>query len=258
MSAIFFDIDGTIFDGKEIHQEVIQAIKATQAKGHYCFIASGRPRSFISNEVLKIGFDGYILANGATVLFEEKILSHKYLPQEPIKKLLHYCDEQNIEYILLTENAGYLRKEYTYLRHFYPMAHVDTSNFITDFKNEDILDQLVKIEVHPETEDQYDMFKTILGDDFFIMLPAGSGVAEISRRDVDKGTAIKHVIQYLNLSLSDSYAFGDSANDIGMFEAVAHSIAMANAHDDVQSRAEYICESVYDNGVAKELKRLFL
>ena len=43
MSAIFFDIDGTIFDGKEIHQEVIQAIQATQAKGHYCFIASGRP-----------------------------------------------------------------------------------------------------------------------------------------------------------------------------------------------------------------------
>ena len=90
------------------------------------------------------------------------------------------------------------------------------------------------------------------------MLPAGSGVAEVSRRDVDKGTAIRNVLQYLNLSLSDSYAFGDGANDIGMFEAVGHPIAMANASDDVKRQAEYICESVYDNGVAKELKRLFL
>ena len=43
-----------------------------------------------------------------------------------------------------------------------------------------------------------------------------------------------------------------------MFEAVGHPIAMANASDDVKRQAEYICESVYDNGVAKELKRLFL
>ncbi|MST89991.1 HAD family hydrolase [Sharpea azabuensis] len=258
MSAIFFDIDGTIFDGKEIHQEVIQAIQATQAKGHYCFIASGRPRSFISDVVLKIGFDGYILANGATILFEEKTLSNMYLPQEPVKQLLDYCDDQKIEYILLTKNAGYLRNNCKYLRHFYPMAHVDTSDFITDFNNKDVLDHLVKIELHPETEEQYNMFKKILGEEFFIMLPAGSGVAEVSRRDVDKGTAIRNVLQYLNLSLSDSYAFGDGANDIGMFEAVGHPIAMANASDDVKRQAEYICESVYDNGVAKELKRLFL
>ena len=152
MSAIFFDIDGTIFDGKEIHQEVIQAIQATQAKGHYCFIASGRPRSFISDVVLKIGFDGYILANGATILFEEKTLSNMYLPQEPVKQLLDYCDDQKIEYILLTKNAGYLRNNCKYLRHFYPMAHVDTSDFITDFNNKDVLDHLVKIELHPETE----------------------------------------------------------------------------------------------------------
>lgn len=32
MSAIFFDIDGTIFDGTKIHQEVIDAIKETQKK----------------------------------------------------------------------------------------------------------------------------------------------------------------------------------------------------------------------------------
>ena len=41
------------------------------------------------------------------------------------------------------------------------MAHVDTSDFITDFNNKDVLDHLVKIELHPETEEQYNIFKKI-------------------------------------------------------------------------------------------------
>lgn len=258
MSAIFFDIDGTIFDGTKIHQEVIDAIKETQKRGHYCFIASGRPISFLNQDVLDISFDGYILANGATVVFEDKMITNKNLPIDPVKQLLHYCDSHHIEYILLTENEGYLRKDCSYLRKFYPMAHVDPTHFITDFHNEDVIDHIVKIELHPESEEQYKTFVEILGDEFFIMLPSGSGVAEISRRDVNKGTAIKNVIQYLHLSLNDSYAFGDGANDIGMFEAVAHPIAMKNASEDLKRQAEFICESVYDNGVAKELKRLFL
>ena len=36
-----------------------------------------------------------------------------------------------------------------------------------------------------------------------------------------------------------------------MFEAVAHPIAMKNASEDLKRQAEFICESVYDNGVYK-------
>ena len=43
--AIFFDIDGTIFEPgtSEVSFPVRKAISDVQSLGHFCFVASGRP-----------------------------------------------------------------------------------------------------------------------------------------------------------------------------------------------------------------------
>ncbi len=52
----------------------IRLMKFTRVQklGHKCFIASGRPTGFISKEVKSIGFDGFVLANGAHIVTEGK------------------------------------------------------------------------------------------------------------------------------------------------------------------------------------------
>lgn len=42
----------------------------------------------------------------------------------------------------------------------------------------------------------------------------------------DKGTGLTYVADHLNISTDDCYAFGDSNNDISMFKAAGHGIAM--------------------------------
>ena len=66
---IFFDIDGTLYlpELGGITPAVREAIAKTQQKGHLCFIASGRPYGYIADNVKNIGFDGYVLANGANI-----------------------------------------------------------------------------------------------------------------------------------------------------------------------------------------------
>ena len=65
--AIFFDIDGTLiecFGGiVDMSEKVKNAIYSLQKKGHYVFIATGRPYAFLSQAILDFGFDGFILAN---------------------------------------------------------------------------------------------------------------------------------------------------------------------------------------------------
>ena len=72
MKVLFFDIDGTLFDSSigHITPRTIEAIHLAQSKNNLCFICSGRPYSFIADNVKEIGFDGYILANGANIQYK--------------------------------------------------------------------------------------------------------------------------------------------------------------------------------------------
>jgi len=73
--------------------------------------------------------------------------------------------------------------------------------------------------------------------------------------DGDKAHALKTVADYLERELDDITVFGDSINDIGMFEIAGHSVAVANALDEVKAKADTILPHTNDeDGVAKYLK----
>ena len=85
---------------------------------------------------------------------------------------------------------------------------------------------------------------------------------EIYAKNVSKATGILDVLRLLNIDIKDSYCFGDGPNDVEMFETVGHAIAMGNAIqeeaiDIIKERAESICLTVHEDGVAHKLKELF-
>jgi len=72
--------------------------------------------------------------------------------------------------------------------------------------------------------------------------------------DGDKAHALKTVANYMQRELDDITVFGDSINDIGMFEIAGHSVAVANALDEVKAKADTILSHTNDeDGVAKYL-----
>ncbi|SFV50285.1 hypothetical protein MNB_SV-6-1232 [hydrothermal vent metagenome] len=71
----------------------------------------------------------------------------------------------------------------------------------------------------------------------------------------DKAHALKIVADYMKRELVDITVFGDSINDIGMFEMAGHSVAVANALDEVKAKADTILPYTNDeDGVAKYLR----
>ena len=60
--AVFFDIDGTLWDFKmNIPESTKEALKELRKNGHYAFLCSGRSRSNIkSPKLLALGFDGIV------------------------------------------------------------------------------------------------------------------------------------------------------------------------------------------------------
>jgi hypothetical protein len=79
-------------------------------------------------------------------------------------------------------------------------------------------------------------------------------VAEIGLKGYSKATGIQKVCEILNIPLENTYAFGDSANDLEMLSFVAHGIAMGNGTPEAKERAEYVTAHLKEDGIQKGLK----
>ena len=73
-------------------------------------------------------------------------------------------------------------------------------------------------------------------------------------KNTSKATGIKWLCDYLGADISDTYAFGDSINDLDMLKSVGHGIAMGNGTEIAKSAAEYITTDIHDNGILNGCK----
>ena len=79
-----------------------------------------------------------------------------------------------------------------------------------------------------------------------------------SSKRMDKGLAIKKVVETLHMKMEDTIAFGDSMNDYEMLQVCNYGVAMKNACQELKASADNICESVENDGVYYEMERLGL
>ena len=92
----------------------------------------------------------------------------------------------------------------------------------------------------------------------------GGGCHELVMPGVDKGSGLRLLAKRIGRDLPDgfrrmrTYAFGDSENDLAMFEAADVSVAMGQAVPHVRKAADYVTDSCAEDGVATALEALGL
>ena len=87
----------------------------------------------------------------------------------------------------------------------------------------------------------------------YTAIDRGKGGWEVIPAAYSKGTGIDVIRQKLNVPLEDCFAFGDSRNDMPMFEHVGNSIAMGNAPEDVKAACSYVAPRPEDDGIKKAM-----
>lgn len=73
--------------------------------------------------------------------------------------------------------------------------------------------------------------------------------ADIIPLNSGKGNAVAAVLRHYGFSKDEAIAFGDGHNDIEMLEAVGMGVAMGNAKDEVKAKADFVCQSVENDGI---------
>ena len=71
-----------------------------------------------------------------------------------------------------------------------------------------------------------------------------------------KVAGIKEYLKTIQVDKSETMAFGDGENDIGMLQFVQTGVAMGNAEPIVKEIADYITDSVDEDGIMNALTAL--
>lgn len=257
--AIFLDIDGTLIDSfsgiREIREEVKKEIRKLQSEGNYVFIATGRPYAFLNEEILNFGFDGFILANGATVIFQGKVLYSDFMDKEFVENLVNECEENNMEYILEAPHYSYLKDDFKEFHKYYESAGISKKLFLSTYDLNGI--DVQKIEVLCSTDEERARCISLVNSNeaYGYFNSISKDACEIYLKRNTKAHAILKVLYLLDIKIENSYAFGDGSNDIEMLSTVGCGIAMGNASDEVKKYANKVTDTVHNDGVALGIRK---
>ncbi|MFA7140567.1 MAG: Cof-type HAD-IIB family hydrolase [Proteiniphilum sp.] len=256
VKAIFFDIDGTLvsFKTHQIPASTRKAIETIRNKGIKVFIATGRHFSVINN-VGDMEFDGYITMNGACCLLgRDNVIFKKSIPPSDVNRFIDYMQqEREFPCLFVEENSlsfNYVDKEVEFLMGLLKQDMLPKNEL--DYYRDKELFQLTAFFKDSQEEE---MMKLLPNCSFMRWYPT---FADVIAKGVDKGMGIDQICNHYGFSIEETMAFGDGGNDIEMLQHAGTGIAMGNARDNVKLVADYVTDSVDDNGVVKALQHFGL
>lgn len=251
---IFFDIDGTISSHRDftISKRTREAIKEAQNNGHLAVINTGRTFSELDNEILDIGFDGYICGCGTYILYENTLLLHKTISSDLIRDIISDLHKFNIDACLEGVTAIYYNQEVkAAIFNDFKKTHVENNLNVRTWDDPDI--SFNKFCIHPLQDGDFDSFYNKYNQSFDF-INREDAFHEVVPKGYSKATAIDFMCNHLNIPYENTYALGDSNNDYAMLKYVKHSIAMGNASENILKMASFITKDVDEDGVAYALK----
>lgn len=258
-SIVFFDIDGTLISEETgiIPQSTKDAINKLRKNGHLAFINTGRPVSEITNVLRDLDFDGYICGCGTYVEYKNEVLFYKSLGNILSKDIVKAMKEYKLEGILEGRHA-------IYYDDINSITHEHVLKIVDQHKREGFFDMFNKN--WNDNDIDYDKFVVFLKEDsnFYSFTEKFQSAFDFIKRDEDfyelvpigysKATGIDYICDYLNISEENTYAIGDSTNDLSMLEHVPNSIAMGNSTPILFDKVSFVTEDLENNGIEYALK----
>jgi Cof subfamily protein (haloacid dehalogenase superfamily) len=258
VQAIFFDIDGTLLSSKTKAYSFLTktALEKLHEKGIYLFVATGRHVLEIQQEHLidDLYFDGYITLNGQYCFNEKEVIHQNEISKEDIRSIINQIDIYP-----------------------YPCLFVEKDKMYINMINQKVIDAQKAIhsslppimDIHGALENPIYQVIPYVNDEQAKVYPLSvlkhSKATRWNKYAIDiipesgsKKEGIKRVLDYHNISIENTMAFGDGENDIEMLEYVAVGIAMGNASDKVKKAADYITKNVDDEGIWHALEHYHL
>lgn len=252
----FFDIDDTLYDHfkGEYPPAGIEAIKEMVRRGIKVFLCSARPygsqRDF---GVFDLGIDwsGVIASSGGVGIIGKKVIHADVINKRDVYAIIRKCKELGLTAEVSSPFDRFMispANEYSDRYHF---VFRDETKVVRDYRGENAIGVLL---FAPQ---DYDQEIHSVAPNLTMFRFETHGVELMSTMH-SKGNTITKVLDHLGVSKEEVISFGDNLQDIPMAEASGCFVCMGNGRDEVKAVANYVTESVSDNGLANAIHKLVL
>lgn len=251
IKSIFFDIDGTLvsFKTHSVPRETVEAIRMLRARGIKVFVATGRMLTMLS--VLDgIEFDGYIAYNGGCCIDDKgNVIFQQTVGRSELEALVARLREDKFP-------VSFMRRDGMFVNYLAPVV----------LEVAEMVNVPPPVVMEPEKIIMEDVYQLCIYVDEMKLdtilkntLPSCHGsrwtpqFADVNVKGLSKNVGIDRVLDHFGLDLDSTMAFGDGGNDIPMLRHVAVGIAMGDSDDAVKAAADYVTDSVDNQGIVKAL-----
>lgn len=275
---VFFDIDGTIWDYHgNIPESAVKGIKALKDNGHIPIICTGRAMGHVRDErLLSLGFSGAIAACGAHVEYNKEMLYEQFLSNELTKEIVELSLQYRVPVVLegrhkhWVSSFGFSHDDFVH--RMIDLLGVDAvifDDYSPDMKINKFAGDIILASDYNNFSaslvGKLDLIYHELGTDNGIIQARlqddperVTGVFEAVTKGCSKALGMKIICDHLQVALEDTYAFGDSNNDLEMIEAAGIGIAMGNGSCELKKKADYVTDNLADDGLFNALKHFEL
>ncbi len=245
-SIFFFDIDGTIANQNTILESTIKALTLLKEKGHYVFIATGRPEVLIKGILKQFDFDGYVVLNGGACYYNNELVYEHFIDSNKIEDIINEINKNDDAYALLTKTEYVTNNNnneiiINYTKHF-GLPKQCNNNYYKE-------NNIKAISIHAKDYNYY--INKFINLNFYKINDLGY---EVSTNQYSKATGCLKMKELLNVETI--YTFGDETNDIEMMKCADISIAMGNAVDELKEISTHVTKDYLDDGIYHALKNI--
>lgn len=254
--VVFFDLDGTVVDNDTqiIPRSTVDAIHLLGEKGHLPVVNTGRPYGHVDPRIRDMDFGAWICACGMEVILNGEYLYRDY----PGKEVCRWVEAEASRCGMLIQAEGERELFYDHTKTYTGFSAREAVRLaakgirVVPFK--DVPDcRFIKFVTHDTEGCDRKSFVASMESEFACFIHEGTMIEYIKKGN-SKARGMERLLQALGVSKDETFAIGDSGNDLPMFDMAGTTICMGNGMDVLKARADYVTDSVVNDGIWKALK----
>lgn len=260
IKLIATDIDGTILKHSgEFNPEVIECIHELDKNGVKIVLVTGRMHKSAKKIADELGLQTHIVSyQGALVRDntpEQNILYERYIPEDTAKKIIDWAKKQDVHINLYMNDDLYVEKENEFTLKYathqnipfnilpFEDAHFENINkiLLIDYNDADKITRVTQ-----QLQEDFSELFIVKSTDFF---------CEVCHKEATKGDGLRCIQETLGISKEETLTIGDHNNDIDLLKAGGVKVAMGNGVEELKQIADYVTDTVENNGFVKAVEK---
>ena len=250
------DIDGTIIiPERTFTDEVKGCIKSLTDSGVRVVLVTGRMHAAAELIAKDLELNTPVVSyQGGLIKQGDKTLYERYLTPEQTERILQWAKEENIHINLYNDDILYSERQCYEIERYCGNLHTHyTIKSFSEIKK-DKVNKLLAIDYsNPAKIDRLEKnFPKIFPEIYIVK--STPYFLEFSNKEASKYCAVKYLQKLWGLKDEEILTIGDQNNDIALLRAGGIKIAMGNATPELIAEADYITDTVYNNGFVKAME----